>query len=173
MRCTVLSLLAVAITLAVTSVAQAKEFESVKLKRNITNMIVNTHQRQIIIGLNRTPTRYIYKTRKKLAVVRRDFRWWAEKSKTVWRIFNNPPHKSGWYCIHGYEGSWRDSSDPYWGGLQMDRGFMKSYAPRILLRRGFANMWSPLEQMWVAERAHRSGRGYGPWPNTARYCGLL
>lgn len=161
------------ISLAAASTAQAKEFESVKLKKNITNMIVNTQQRQIIIGLNRTPTKYIYKTRKKLAVLRHDFRWWAEKSKTIWRIFSNPPHESGWKCIHGFEGSWQDAGDPFWGGLQMDRGFMKSYAPLLLLRRGFANMWSPLEQMWVAERAHRSGRGYYPWPNTARYCGLI
>jgi hypothetical protein len=27
--------------------------------------------------------------------------------------------------------------------------------------------------MWAAERAHRSGRGFYPWPNTARYCGLI
>jgi hypothetical protein len=27
--------------------------------------------------------------------------------------------------------------------------------------------------MWVAERAHRSGRGFYPWPNTARHCGLI
>jgi hypothetical protein len=26
--------------------------------------------------------------------------------------------------------------------------------------------------MWVAERAYRT-RGYWPWPNTARYCGLI
>ena len=85
----------------------------------------------------------------------------------------NPPHKRQWLCIHHFEGSWSDSGDPYWGGLQMDRGFMRTYAPRFLLRKGWANRWTPLEQMWVAERAHRSGRGYGPWPNTARSCGLL
>ena len=55
----------------------------------------------------------------------------------------------------------------------MDRSFMSSYAPASLLRRGYANSWTPLEQMWVAERAYRSGRGFGPWPNTARMCGLL
>jgi hypothetical protein len=27
--------------------------------------------------------------------------------------------------------------------------------------------------MWVAERAYRSGRGFYPWPNTARACGLI
>jgi hypothetical protein len=25
----------------------------------------------------------------------------------------------------------------------------------------------------VAERAYRSGRGFYPWPNTARACGLI
>ena len=80
---------------------------------------------------------------------------------------------SAWVCIHRHEGAWNDSGDPYWGGLQMDRGFMRTYAPSFLLRKGLANRWTPLEQMWVAERAHRSGRGYGPWPNTARNCGLL
>jgi hypothetical protein len=84
----------------------------------------------------------------------------------------HPPHRAGWLCIHRYEGGWQDSGDPYWGGLQMDRGFMQAYAPRMLLRRGWADRWSPLEQMWVAERAHH-GHGYSPWPNTARLCGLF
>src|ERR1041384_7160173 len=75
------------------------------------------------------------------------------------------PRKAQWLCIHRFEGSWSDSGDPYWGGLQMDRGFMRTYAPKSLLRRGWANSWSALEQMWVAERAHRT-RGFYPWPNT-------
>jgi hypothetical protein len=54
----------------------------------------------------------------------------------------------------------------------MDRTFIRTYAPSALLKRGWANRWSALEQMWVAERAHRT-RGFYPWPNTARYCGLL
>jgi hypothetical protein len=64
-------------------------------------------------------------------------------------------------CIHQYEGSWTDSGGPYWGGLQMDLGFQATYGH-----------WSPLEQIWVAVRAARS-RGFSPWPNTARYCGML
>ena len=62
---------------------------------------------------------------------------------------------------------------PYYGGLQMDLGFQRTYGRELLQRKGTANHWTPLEQMWVAERAHRSGRGYYPWPNTARYCGLI
>jgi hypothetical protein len=102
----------------------------------------------------------------------RALRFWRREARLVRRRAARPPHRRGWICIHRYEGSWRDSGDPYWGGLQMDRGFMSNYAPRLLLRRGWANRWSALEQMWVAEHAHR-GRGYTPWANTARYCGLL
>ena len=100
-------------------------------------------------------------------------RYWRRQARTVVRVASHPPHKAGWLCIHRYEGSWSDSSDPYWGGLQMDRGFMSAYAPGELLRRGWADRWTALEQMWVAERAHRSGRGYWPWPSTARFCGLI
>ena len=100
-------------------------------------------------------------------------RYWRRQIRQVSWLAAHPPHKRGWLCIHRFEGSWGDSGDPYWGGLQMDRGFMRTYAPSFLLRKGWADRWTPLEQMWVAERAHRSGRGYGPWPNTARSCGLL
>jgi hypothetical protein len=85
----------------------------------------------------------------------------------------NPPHKRQWLCIHGYEGSWTDPNAPYYGGLQMDLSFQRTYAPDLLQQKGTADHWTPLEQMWTAERAHRSGRGFYPWPNTARYCGLI
>jgi hypothetical protein len=85
----------------------------------------------------------------------------------------NVPHKTAWLCIHRYEGSWSDPNPPYYGGLQMDLGFMRTYAPGLLRMKGTADHWTPLEQMWAAERAHRSGRGFYPWPNAARYCGLI
>ena len=104
---------------------------------------------------------------------RRALRYWSAQARRMRWLAAHPPHKSAWLCIHRFEGSWSDSGDPYWGGLQMDRGFMLTYAPESLLRRGWADRWTPLEQMWVAERAHRAGRGYSPWPNTARFCGLI
>lgn len=93
--------------------------------------------------------------------------------KRLRMVFIHPPHESAWRCIHRYEGAWNDPNAPYWGGLQMDLGFQKSYGGWLLARKGTADHWTPLEQMWVAERAHRSGRGFYPWPNTARYCGLI
>lgn len=83
-------------------------------------------------------------------------------------------YKSSWVCIHNYEGAWNDAGDPYWGGLQMDRQFMYTYGRDMIAKYGgFANLWTPYDQMIVAERAHDSGRGFHPWPNTARYCKLI
>ena len=68
--------------------------------------------------------------------------------------------------------TWSDGGSPYYGGLQMDISFQASYGGPLLATKGTAENWTPLEQMWVAERAYRSGRGFYPWPNTARACGL-
>lgn len=86
---------------------------------------------------------------------------------------HRPPHFQQWLCIHRYEGSWSaNTGNGYYGGLQMDWSFMASYGPRLLHRKGTANHWTPLEQMWAAERAWRV-RGFYPWPSTAHACGLL
>jgi hypothetical protein len=71
------------------------------------------------------------------------------------------------------EGSWTDANSPYYGGLQMDMSFMQAYGGSLLRHKGTADHWTPLEQIWVAERAYESGRGFYPWPNTARWCGLI
>ncbi len=67
---------------------------------------------------------------------------------------------------------WRLIDGPYYGGLQMNMEFQQMYGPELLRSKGTANHWTPLEQIWVAERAYRE-LGYQPWPNTARMCGLL
>ena len=98
---------------------------------------------------------------------------WKRVAARTWRRAQHPPHKGAWLCIHRYEGSWTDPNAPYYGGLQMDLSFQRAYGGVLLQRKGTADHWTPLEQMWVAERAYRSGRGFYPWPNTARYCGLI
>jgi hypothetical protein len=99
--------------------------------------------------------------------------WWRRAVRARRHFVRGPAHRSAWLCIHRYEGSWRDSGGPYYGGLQMDIGFQQSYGGELLRAKGTAENWTPLEQMWVAERAYRSGRGFYPWPNTARNCGLI
>ena len=98
---------------------------------------------------------------------------WRHVALQMRRRALNPPHRRQWLCIHHFEGAWTDPNPPYYGGLQMDLGFQRTYGRVLLARKGTANHWTPLEQMWVAERAHRAGRGFYPWPNTARYCGLI
>jgi hypothetical protein len=98
--------------------------------------------------------------------------WKAQLARTA-RLFRRPPHLRAWRCIHRYEGPWQDPRAPYYGGLQMDLAFQRTYGRMLLRTKGTANRWTRFEQMWVAERALRRGRGFHPWPNTARYCGLL
>ena len=100
-----------------------------------------------------------------------DVRWYRAEKRAS-RQAHHPPHLSAWLCIHRYEGSWSDSGGPYYGGLQMDYSFQSAYGGWLLRTKGTADHWSPLEQIWTAERAARS-RGFYPWPNSARMCGLI
>ena len=101
-------------------------------------------------------------------------RLWQRRARATRLRAQHPPHGSAFRCIHRYEGPWTAATgNGYYGGLQMDIRFQQAYGAVLLRVKGTANRWSPLEQMWVAERAHRSGRGFTPWPNTARMCGLL
>jgi hypothetical protein len=98
---------------------------------------------------------------------------WRTKAKRARHRAHHPPHLAGWRCIHRWEGSWTDPNSPYYGGLQMDLSFQRTYGPGLLRRKGTADHWAPYEQMWVAERAVKAGRGFYPWPLTARRCGLI
>jgi hypothetical protein len=79
----------------------------------------------------------------------------------------------GLLCIHTFEGAWNSATgNGYYGGLQFDSSFQSTYGPEFLRAFGSANNWTPAMQLAVAERAYLSGRGYGPWPNTRRSCGI-
>jgi hypothetical protein len=104
--------------------------------------------------------------------VQRAMQLWQRLAVEARRKAENPPHKAAFLCIHRYEGSWTDGGGPYYGGLQMDLGFQHTYAPWLLRTKGTADHWTPLEQLWTAEKAAKR-RGFWPWPNTARFCGLI
>jgi Transglycosylase-like domain len=77
-------------------------------------------------------------------------------------------------CIHSYEGSWSSNTgNGYYGGLQMDAGFQQLYGSSYVHRWGTADNWPVWAQLDAAIRAYRSGRGFWPWPNSARICGLI
>jgi hypothetical protein len=80
---------------------------------------------------------------------------------------------TAWTCIHQGEGAW-NATGHYHGGLQMDWTFMRTYGRDMLQRHAGkgAEAWTPREQIIVAQRAFVQGRGYNPWPQTSRACGL-
>ena len=106
------------------------------------------------------------------------YRLWR---RDAWRIraerarirAQNPPHHAQWRSINPRERARAVPNNPHNGGLQMDLAFQRAYGLRLLRQKGTANHWAPYEQMWVAERALRAGRGFHPWPSTARRCGLI
>lgn len=103
---------------------------------------------------------------------------WRKRAARARRKARRPPHRHAWMCIHRYErhphqGWATDTGNGYYGGLQMDLSFMRTYGRELLRRKGTANHWTAVEQMWVAERALRRGRGFYPWPSTAQACNLI
>ena len=124
----------------------------------------------------------------KRSQVHRELRYWARTDRRTRRLASVPlarriPRWQEWHCIARYESatiwSMSPTSEPssggaYWGGLQMDIGFQETYGADMIRRHhgGFANTWTAAEQIIVANRAWKT-RGFQPWPNTARACGLL
>jgi Transglycosylase-like domain len=101
--------------------------------------------------------------------------WQWRRARALARAARRPPHFAEWQCIHSHEaGAWStNTGNGYYGGLQMDVNFQVAFGGWLYRAKGTAERWTPVEQMWAAERAHDSGLGFHPWPNTARMCGLL
>lgn len=100
---------------------------------------------------------------------------WRSRADAARDRAAHPPHLDQWMCIHSHEASWTNHDtgrNGHYGGLQMSLDFMRGYGPELFAAKGTADTWTPLEQMWVAERAW-AVRGFKPWPTTARMCGLL
>ena len=128
---------------------------------------------QELMGIRPTRSVQAAEQARSLAYRRWVLHLWRRRARRASYRAHHFPRLQAWLCIHRYEGAWNDPNPPYYGGLQMDIGFQRLYGGDLLRRKGTADRWTPLEQMWVAERAYRSGRGFYPWPNTARYCGLI
>ena len=176
-------------SISATNTAQANKPVSEKSLKHLRAGVVWQREQawhwQDISLVQRTKTSYS----ENKAHSRPYLRWlshtWNKRRGLAKRYAQNPPHYNEWMCIHGYEGAWNDPNAPYYGGLQMDISFQRAHGWDALQRWGTADNWNPLTQMWVAERAYRglefnngtlyqgSARGFYPWPNTARYCGLL
>lgn len=143
------------------------------LRRQIRSHRVTTWHWQRVMGKRRTPTSHGERRTTSVAKLTWMRDLWRSRATSVRTSARRVPNRGAWLCIHRYEGRWNDPHSPYYGGLQMDIGFQRAYGGYLLGKKGTANRWRPLEQMWTAEKARRSGRGFYPWPNTARLCGLI
>lgn len=131
------------------------------------------HERQVVAWLSSSDAPRTLERRSQLGWYRAAVRWHTRLlAQYEWKLVDRSD-LAAWLCIHSKEGAWNDPDAPYFGGLQMDWSFMRSYGPELLAAKGTADHWTPGEQIMVARRARDSGRGYWPWPVTARACGLL
>lgn len=110
---------------------------------------------------------------------------WIEELKFLLQPVGNV---SNWNCIERFErnpaqGWATNTGNGFFGGLQMNRAFMATYGADMVRKYGGvirdgkayggeAHLWTPREQMVVAERG-RHVQGWHAWPNTARMCGLI
>jgi hypothetical protein len=150
----------------------ATEQPDATILRQIDGYRRSTWRWQRVMSARPTPTSRSHGVRS-LAYRRWVLNLWRRRARRAHRKAHHPPHRAALVCIHRYEGSWHEGGAPYYGGLQMDVAFQRTYAPELFRRKGTADRWTPLEQIWAAERALRAGRSYWPWPNSARLCGLV
>jgi hypothetical protein len=151
---------------------QARQAAIAWLSRQVYAYQRETWHWEKLMGVPRTPTEGRVLAEMRVEHVKAAVNLWKRRAAVAHRKAARPPHLRQFLCIHRYEGSWTDGGAPYYGGLQMNLGFQAAYGRGLLRTKGTADHWTPLEQIWVAERAARN-RGFYPWPNTARYCGLI
>jgi hypothetical protein len=125
--------------------------------------------------LRRLPTRR--PARQAVRFARAELRWTRRELGETREALHPKAAPDDWAefaCIHEHEGATTaNTGNGYYGGLQMDYGFQRTYGREFLARWGTADRWPVWAQVVAARRARDSGRGYGPWPNTARLCGLI
>lgn len=75
-------------------------------------------------------------------------------------------------CVSSKEGGvTSNTGNGYYGKWQADPSFQRAYGPEYVARWGYAHNWPAYAQDVMAYRGWKS-RGWGPWPNTSRMCGL-
>lgn len=174
-RCKIMTVSAVAIALASPVTAQAVPAKSAaQLLHNIHRYVKRQHHWSYW-GYTR-PIKYHHRAEHTHSLAFRAWildLWKARASRAYDAYQLAGLLTQPWACIHHYEGPWNaNTGNGYYGGLQMDVTFQLGYNPRAYAHYGTADRWPIRDQIVAARRAFRT-RGYTPWPNTARMCGLL
>lgn len=169
-----ISLILCALAAAVAVQATAAPSRPGKLRQAVSYHRAQAWKYADMIGQRRHPTRFSER-KAKGPYLHWLVKTWRHRHVQLRRRAHQVPNYSFWMCVHSKEATWTDTGSPYWGGLQMGTWFMRTYGWNLLQRKGTADNWTPLEQIWVAERAwQREGYSvswlYGQWPNTAPPC---
>lgn len=120
---------------------------------------------------------------RRLPATKRLYQWQVKAAEATLTVSRHATHLTvigphwltgSFLCIHRFEAAWdANTGNGYYGGLQMNDFFMRRYGAAYVSRWGTADRWPAWAQIAAAVRAYQSGRGFWPWPNTARACGLL
>ena len=132
---------------------------------------------QRVMGKPRYPTAYLDRRSRSLTYRQWVLELWKGRARKAKRRALRPPHLKHWLCVFLHERhpgqGWRtNTGNGYYGGLQMDLAFQRNYGRWLLRAKGRAHRWTPIEQIWVAERGRRV-QGWHAWPNSARACSLI
>jgi hypothetical protein len=138
---------------------KALRFYSRRISEHRQKMGLGPHDALVLKVNLRCPRYLAHVLKRKAKAARLAFERWFERTYEKWA------------CIHRHEGRWDDPNPPHYGGLQFDDSFQRTYGPEFYRRWGDAGNWPVYAQLLAAERAYRT-RGFGPWPNTRRMCGV-
>jgi hypothetical protein len=132
---------------------------------------------QRVMGKPRYPTAYLDRRSRSLSYRQWVLELWKTRARVAKRRALHPPYLRKWLCIFSHERDprqgWRtNTGNGYYGGLQMDVSFQRRHGAWLLRAKGGAHRWTPIEQVWVAERGRRV-QGWYAWPVSARRCGLI
>jgi opacity protein-like surface antigen len=86
-----------------------------------------------LMGVPRTPTEGRVLMEMSIPDVRSAVALWRRRAAAAHRKAVRPPHLAAWLCIHRLEGGWSSNTgNGYYGGLQMNLGFQRTYAPWLV-----------------------------------------
>lgn len=121
------------------------------------------------------PYRYRYRPERNVHMRRYYLRQWTARHRQAISLQRRWLWSRAWYqaamCVHRGEGAWTSNTgNGFYGGMQFDYStWLSNGGGRFA---AYAHLATPVEQLtvtyWTWQR-----RGWYPWPNTARACGLI
>ena len=125
------------------------------------------------MGVPRVQTEGRLLTEMSMTDVERAVRLWERRAAAARRLAAASAARGGVSLHPPLRGQLdRTAAGPTTAACRWTSASRRRTRPWLVRAKGTADHWTPLEQIWTAEKAAKS-RGFWPWPNTARYCGLI